>query len=563
MTAASPASPRSAVLLGLLVVFLLTLLGLRGLVSWAESDRHAAQRDASTISYALWLRGEIHALAAAEASWTHQGRAVDLARVDRQRSEAEAALDALDGLVADASGAGHVRQLRALVGEAQSAVERLQAQRGMTGPRAAGESPGASVAALQARSDALVSAIHGAALARLAEAESRAGTRSLAGWVLLLLAVPVLGLQMALLFFEARARRRAEAEQARLGALAERARSDAERFAGDLERLGELGDQLRPTRSIEEIGDVLQGSMQHVLPQFHGALYLQAPSRNLLRRQVAWGKPATPLESLFTPEDCWAVRRGISYPNDPKAPACRHLAPASDPAHVLCVPLMSQGEPLGILHLSGDLAPLSRERRIAQGIADLLALSISQLRLQESLRVQSVRDPLTGLFNRRYIDASLLRECLRARRAQQTLALLLLDLDDFKQFNERHSHEAGDAALAQIGQLIAQTIRPEDVAGRHGGEEFLVLMPETDLTGALDRAELLRRALLAMRIDLHGRKVEAMRCSIGVAIYPLHGSEPGLCLRAAEKAMHAAKQAGRDQVIAAPMPAPSEAAPSP
>src|SRR5690606_26555974 len=132
------------------------------------------------------------------------------------------------------------------------------------------------------------------------------------------------------------------------------------------------------------------------------------------------------------------------------------------------------------------------------------------------LRVQSVRDPLTGLFNRRYMDATLLRECLRARRAQQTLAILLLDLDDFQKFNEKHSHEAGDAALTQIGALIGQTVRAEDIAGRHGGEEFLVLMPEADLATARDRAELLRRAIRSQPIDLHGRRVEALSCSIGI-----------------------------------------------
>ncbi len=554
MSAAPTASPRTAVLLGLLVASLLILIGLKALGTWAESDRAAAQREAELIGHALWLRGEMHALAAAEAQWIAQGRADDLGRVDRQRSATQTALDVLDELADEPTTVSHAGQLRELVAQSQAAIEKLNAQRGMTGPRAGPVRPESSAAAVQARGDTLVSALHADAMARLAELDARAGTRSMLGWILLALALPVLALQLALLFFESRSRRRAEADQVRHQAQAERAQREAERYAGDLERLGELGDQLRPTRSIEEIGEVLRASMQHVLPQFHGALYLQAPSRNLVRRQVAWGKPATPLEDLFTPEDCWAVRRGIPYPNDPKAPPCRHLAADTDPAHVVCVPLMSQGEPLGILHLSGEVAPLARERRIAQGIADLLALSISQLRLQESLRVQSVRDPLTGLFNRRYIDASLLRECLRARRAQQTLALLLIDLDEFKHFNERHSHEAGDAALSQIGQLIGQTIRPEDVAGRHGGEEFLVLMPETDLSGALDRAELLRRALFALRIDLHGRKVEAVRCSIGVAIYPLHGSEPGLCLRAAEKAVQAAKQAGRDQVVAAPMP---------
>lgn len=551
MSAVSPASPRLPVLLGLLGALLLVLIAQRGLQAFGAHDRSAAAGQAALIENALWLRGELHALAAAELAWIAQGRGDALGRAERQRTAVDAALDAVDRLAEDEA-AATARQLRALMDEVRIEVDRLQAQRRATGPL--GNDRGiaeARVGALQDRGDALVSALHAQARSRLDALQARAGTLELLGWAALLLALPLLALQLALLFFEQRSRRRAEAEQGRLAALAEQERRAAERHAGDLERLGELGDRLRPTRSIEEIGEVLNASMQHALPQFCGALYLQAPSRNVLRRQTGWGKPVPPLEDLFTAEDCWAMRRGIAYPHDPQAPACRHLANGTDPRHVLCVPLLAQGEAIGVLHLSGEVPPGRQERRIAQGIADLLALSISQLRLQETLRVQSVRDPTTGLFNRRYMDACLLRECLRARRAQQTLAVLMLDLDDFRRFNERHSHEAGDAALAQIGQVIEQTVRPEDIAGRHGGEEFLILMPELDLAGALDRAELLRRALRATHIDLHGRKVEAIHCSIGLALYPLHGSEPGLCLRAADRAMQQAKQDGRDRVVCA------------
>jgi diguanylate cyclase (GGDEF)-like protein len=562
MSAPPTASPRLPVLLGLLGGVLLLLLGLRGLGMWAERDIDAARNQTSLAEHALWLRGEVHAMAAAESAWIAQGRGEGLGRSERQRAATDSALAALAALASSESTEANVRQLEALFTELRKEADRLQSQRRATGPLAGDRGIAeARIGGLQDRADALVSAIHGEARAQLETLEARSGLRSTLGWILLLLAMPLLGLQFAVLFFEARARSRAESEQGRLATQAEREQRNAQLHAGDLDRLGELGDQLRPTRSIEEIGEVLKSSMQHVLAQFHGALYLQAPSRNVIRRQVAWGKPDVPLEDLFTAEDCWAMRRGIPYPNDPQAPPCRHLAEGSDPRHVLCVPLMAQGESIGVIHLSGDVSPGRRERRMTQVIADLLALSIGQLRLQESLRVQSVRDATTGLFNRRYLDASLLRECLRARRAQQTLALLLIDLDEFKLFNERHSHEAGDAALGQIGQLIQQTIRPEDIAGRHGGEEFLVLMPEVDLATAMDRAELLRRALHSAPIDLHGRRVEAVRCSIGVSLYPLNGNEPGVCLRAAERAMQQAKEEGRDRVVAAPQPAPAEPSP--
>ena len=568
MSTPATASPRRIVLLALTGGLLVLLLAQRGLALWSEADAERASAAAILAEQSLWLRGEVHALAAAEAAWIAQGRGAGLGRAERQRAATDRALALLATHATSQSSRDNVAQLEALFKDIRVEIERLQAERLSTGPvfgeRGRVE---ARIAALQDRADTLVSALHSEARTVIEATQANQGQRAVYGWAVLLLGLPLLGMQVALLYFEMRSRLRAEAEQLRLARVAEREQRATELHAGDLDRLGELGDQLRPTRSIEEIGEVLRASMQHVLSQFHGALYLQAPSRNVIRRQVAWGKPETPLEDLFTAEDCWAVRRGIPYPNDAQAPPCRHLSQGSDPAHVLCVPLLSQGEPIGILHLSGDVPPGRRERRLAQCIADLLALSISQLRLQESLRVQSVRDATTGLFNRRSIDALLLRECLRARRAQQTLALLLIDLDNFRAFNERHGHEAGDAALGQIGQLIAQTIRPEDVAGRHGGEEFLVLMPEIDLSGAIDRAELLRRALRSHPIDLHGRRVEAVQCSIGVALYPLHGNEPGVCLRSAERAAQQAKQDGRDRVVAATPPespaAPAERAPRP
>jgi diguanylate cyclase (GGDEF)-like protein len=548
MPAASAASsPRLPVLLALSGLLALLLLGLL-LLAAGERAQAARERDQGRlIERALWLRGELHALAAAETSWLLQGHGEDLLRAQRHGQEMRAAIETLLALTAeDPAQLAHVRQLQGQVDEALGRADAALREARLSGPSQG--LPQARISALLARVDSVVSALHSGAQQQLGDGVAASATRRLCAWLLAALAIPVLLLQLAVLFFESRGRARAEAEQGRLATRAEQADRRAERHALDLQRLAELGDQLRLAKSIEEIGEVLGGAMRNVLPQLHGALYLQAPSRNVVRRQVSWGKAEPPLEDLFTADDCWAMRRGVAYPSEAHAPPCRHLAAGTDPAHVVCVPLVAQGETLGTLHFSGQMTPSLQERRVAQTIADLLALAVSQLRLQETMRVQSVRDPLSSLFNRRYMDASLLRECLRARRAQQTLALLLIDLDDFKTFNEKHSHEAGDAALAQLGALIGQTVRPEDIAGRHGGEEFLILMPEADLATARDRAELLRRAIRALPIDLHGRRVEPITCSIGVALYPLHGSEPGLCLRAADKAMRLAKSSGRDRV---------------
>lgn len=366
--------------------------------------------------------------------------------------------------------------------------------------------------------------------------------------VALPLAGLVLGMAMVgVLLLEIRSRERAVEVQQLATKKAEKAHADFKRVAGEVEQLGHLGDQLRPCRSVEEITEVLGASMKSVLSQFHGALYLQTPARNVLRRSAHWGKGGAALEELFTPDDCWALRRQTAYPTATDSPPCKHLAEGVNAAHTCCVPLLAQGEILGVLHIAGDLAPAPVEKRIAQNIADLLAQSLANLRLLESMRVASVRDPLTGLFNRRYLDASLLRECLRARRAHQHFAVLLLDIDDFKRFNDQHGHQVGDAALTQVGNVLNQTVRSEDIACRYGGEEFLIISPDTDLESARDRAELLRQAIRAAPLELHGRRLEPLSISAGIAVFPLHGGEPGLLIEAAHKAIAAAKKNGRDR----------------
>lgn len=543
----SPRLPALLVLGGTLVVLLFGMLGL----GWmAQRDRAAARTQLELIERALWLRGELHSLAAAESAWLIQGVADPLLRAQRDGGEIERSLRAVITLAAgDDNQQAHAKQLEDLVGDALKRIQGALADAGTNGPTVSSRSLAqGSIASQLDRVDSVTTAVHAGAQLKIQGHEDRAGSRLLWMALLGLLAAVCIGLMVLLLYFETRSRARAESEQGRLASLAEQAQKLAELRARDLQRLAELGDQLRPTKSIEELSEVLGAAMHNLFPQFDGALYLQAPSRNVIRRQVGWGKPNPPLEDLFTADDCWAIRRGVCYPTEAHAPPCKHLAPGTSPDRVLCVPLVAQGEVLGTLHLSGSVEPQVQERRLAQTIADQLALAVANLRLQENQRIQSVRDPLTSLFNRRYMEASLLRECLRARRAQQSLALLLVDLDNFKQFNERHGHEAGDAALAQVGALIAQSVRPEDIAGRYGGEKFMLLMPEADLALARDRAELVRRAIRATPIDLHGRRVEALTCSMGLAMYPLHGSEPALCLRAADKAVTAAKQAGRDRI---------------
>jgi diguanylate cyclase (GGDEF)-like protein len=189
--------------------------------------------------------------------------------------------------------------------------------------------------------------------------------------------------------------------------------------------------------------------------------------------------------------------------------------------------------------------------RLAVTVAEQFALALANLRLRETLRGQSIRDPLTGLFNRRYMEETLDRELSRAARERRPLSVILLDIDRFKHFNDTFGHEAGDTVLASLGALLRGASRAGDVACRYGGEEFVLILPAASLADAQRRAEEIREAIRGLRVTHNGRPLEAVRCSMGVAAFPEHGEVGGALLRAADAALYRAKREGRDQVILA------------
>lgn len=167
--------------------------------------------------------------------------------------------------------------------------------------------------------------------------------------------------------------------------------------------------------------------------------------------------------------------------------------------------------------------------------------------LQAQLREQAIRDPLTGLYNRRYLDATLQRELARSQRENQPLALILMDLDHFKRVNDTYGHQAGDAVLLQLARLLTEMARAGDVASRHGGEEFLLLMPTMSLATARERAEALRHAFGSRGIPFGGLTLHAT-LSIGIAAYPDHGNTAEDLFRHADRSLYQAKHGGRNRV---------------
>jgi diguanylate cyclase (GGDEF)-like protein len=253
------------------------------------------------------------------------------------------------------------------------------------------------------------------------------------------------------------------------------------------------------------------------------------------------------------------VRRGHAHNgNRNSSPIpCSHLKPAESP-NAFCIPLTAQGEIFGILvllrnqgklHLVGDVPPnaMAKTRRMGAAVAEQMALTLANLRLRSALRDQAIRDPLTGLFNRRYLQETLERELQRAVRKDRPVSVMMLDLDHFKRCNDEFGHEAGDAVLRAVGEFLRNRTRTEDIACRYGGEEFVVILPEASQEHAFQRAQQIREGIKRLEIK-HQPRLNPITVSIGLACSSSILFDSTHLLEAADAALYQAKRDGRDRV---------------
>ena len=318
----------------------------------------------------------------------------------------------------------------------------------------------------------------------------------------------------------------------------------------NLSLMHEMTSLLQSCADISESLEVIHQFASRLFPTGGGVLYLFRESRNQLISAVNWGAPADSKE-IFQPEDCWALRRGEAHKLDHAhhSLACSHMEHPDD-IFSLCMPVMAKGTVLGILYLQRQQDdPVSEvEYQLAATMASQVALALSNIKLRETLRDLSVRDPLTGLFNRRYMEESLQREIATAKRKERQLGLAMLDVDHFKKFNDTFGHDAGDLLLREVGVLLMQRSRAGDIACRFGGEEFVMIYPEASPEIVIKLAEELRQAIHDMQVQHFGRSLGQVTASLGLAFFPEHGQTTAALLRAADKALYEAKGAGRNCV---------------
>ncbi len=322
--------------------------------------------------------------------------------------------------------------------------------------------------------------------------------------------------------------------------------------------LSEMGDLLQICMIPREAYAIIGRAARDLFLHYSGALMILDSTRNLVEGVARWGDGPQG-EETFSPEECWALRRGRAHmvESESVGPLCHHVG-TTFRGSTLCVPMMAQGEALGILHVqgaaggspSGLRVPVNDAvERLGITLAEHVSLSLANLRLRETLRNQSIRDPLTGLFNRRYLEVSILRELQRAGRKQRPLGVIMLDVDHFKQFNDTYGHQAGDALLREIGTLLQRHTRGDDIACRYGGEEFTVILPEAPLEITRQRAERIRQEAKNLVTPSDPGRTTSLSC--GVSAFPEHGANAMDLLRAADRALYRAKEGGRDRVVVA------------
>ncbi|WP_423065445.1 GGDEF domain-containing protein [Devosia sp. CN2-171] len=329
--------------------------------------------------------------------------------------------------------------------------------------------------------------------------------------------------------------------------------ASADRSREQVARLFEMADVLQSASDHSDANSVLKATAGDLVPGFSGALYVFNNSRDRLVLSTTWGRAENDaLPETISPNTCWGLKRGKPHMNrgDGSKLCCAHHVGTET---TLEIPMIARGEIVGLLQLfaSGVSAAerLEQVTGLGSALADGMSLALANMALREKLRNQALRDPLTGLYNRRYMEDCLQRFVRLAERENREVSLLMVDLDHFKRLNDEHGHAFGDQVLRDCALALTGSLRETDVVCRFGGEELVIILPDCPLERAADKAEVLRVRIEELS-NTHGAEITA---SFGVASLPHSGQTVADLLSAADGALYKAKQSGRNQVAKAPL----------
>lgn len=327
----------------------------------------------------------------------------------------------------------------------------------------------------------------------------------------------------------------------------------------EMQFINELNSYLQVCRSFEETHPIIQHYVTKIFANHSGVLYLFDDSHSLVEPVVRWGDFQNSPPVAILPDDCWGLRQGKLHIVDEtdNVIVCNHMHGNYVHGYV-CAPVIAQGEMIGVLsvtlgHISEQQVSRSRESitRLIAMAADNLAMALVSLKLREALRNRSVRDPLTKLFNRRYLDETMARELSNCQRSGRSLGMIMLDIDHFKKYNDTHGHDAGDFVLVEVATLLQSKLRAGDIACRYGGEELVLVMPGASKEIAAQRAEQMRVAIENHEFIYKDKNLSGVTASFGVASYPANGDTHSRLVKCIDDALYEAKTEGRNRVVVA------------
>lgn len=332
-----------------------------------------------------------------------------------------------------------------------------------------------------------------------------------------------------------------------------RAFSELQRHDNRMRLLHEMNDKLLSLETLKEICAVIVDSAEKLFPAYSGLLAICPENSADFEIVASWGSDFD-MNATFTMNDCWALQGKVSHKVcDPsQSLGCKIFQVQNNEPH-FCLPLVARGQTIGLLQIISPVTvstdQLDEAYNFAITMSETITLALSNFMLREALREEAIRDRLTGLFNRRYLEETLTVSLRHHQRTNEPLTVAMLDLDHFKSYNDRYGHEAGDIVLSEIGALLRNSLRGGDTACRYGGEELTIILTGASLAQALPRLDSIREMIMELSIYSCGRKLPALTVSIGISEAKPDDTDSAAILKRADVALYQAKQQGRNRIM--------------